>query len=688
MNIAIDSDNLKNGLYEHLQTSNGLKYLSEYIIQNANDINNKNLDIITTMYDIDQIKHIMIPFINYYSRHYRSINHKIILIKLIIGTPLLKVLLFIEVILNPNNTRNILNTFFTKHTQLLYSNINSIVELFEPLLNNLLTRNATIELIEIYSERYFNKSSLYSIIYNLEEIHYITDEPERKSILYTIFIIALHNRYPNIPELELLSFKLLEYSVIDYIEELELRQIELVSIIKMIEKKPSLFLNNNKIVLEKRIELLNNINHLCLVSEINLLFHNTINSYVINDDYTDEEFILNYITYKQHNKMVDMLDTTTINLICNIFNKNYNIVSIYLIEQSITLLTHHLFYKKRYFNYNQELIINNMKSNRKKWIRNLFHIFDKIMIRQEDVDDEVDDDDNKYNMDLVKIINKVYSLHDKPYTTAFKPIRNIITHYSLLNTAFILNKIKNIYKTYNSVTVFNIHIKEQLTINYINICNNILLLYNINDDYKLLLSYENRNIFIELLNTIMNLFVSPIWYYTLTVHEFCEKTFLLNMNMDLPPQNIMGMFNFKDIFLHFIERFIYNLLEYEYYTLSNVYIKDIIEFDAVGWKSICTTFTNPMFLNVFIENIIFRKYKEEDIDDSRIDPLSLTMITEPICLTNNIILDKYTIYRHLIKNNYNPFTREHLTVDILNEYNKTPIALQMLNEYYTLLLNL
>ena len=70
MNIAIDSDNLKNGLYEHLQTSNGLKYLSEYIIQNANDINNKNLDIITTMYDIDQIKHIMIPFINYYSPTY------------------------------------------------------------------------------------------------------------------------------------------------------------------------------------------------------------------------------------------------------------------------------------------------------------------------------------------------------------------------------------------------------------------------------------------------------------------------------------------------------------------------------------------------------------------------------------------------------------------------------------------
>ena len=47
-----------------------------------------------------------------------------------------------------------------------------------------------------------------------------------------------------------------------------------------------------------------------------------------------------------------------------------------------------------------------------------------------------------------------------------------------------------------------------------------------------------------------------------------------------------------------------------------------------------------------------------------------TLIENPVMLPNNIIIDYGTISRHLLTNESNPFNREPLTLEILDEYNK------------------
>ena len=74
-----------------------------------------------------------------------------------------------------------------------------------------------------------------------------------------------------------------------------------------------------------------------------------------------------------------------------------------------------------------------------------------------------------------------------------------------------------------------------------------------------------------------------------------------------------------------------------------------------------------------LENKIIAKLdnsKEIEIPDDLCDPIMDTLIENPIMLPNNIIIDYSTISRHLLTNESNPFNREPLTLEILEEYNK------------------
>lgn len=59
-----------------------------------------------------------------------------------------------------------------------------------------------------------------------------------------------------------------------------------------------------------------------------------------------------------------------------------------------------------------------------------------------------------------------------------------------------------------------------------------------------------------------------------------------------------------------------------------------------------------------------------EIPDELCDPIMDTIIQNPIMLPNNIIIDYSTISRHLLTNETNPFNREPLTHEILEEYNQ------------------
>jgi len=76
-----------------------------------------------------------------------------------------------------------------------------------------------------------------------------------------------------------------------------------------------------------------------------------------------------------------------------------------------------------------------------------------------------------------------------------------------------------------------------------------------------------------------------------------------------------------------------------------------------------------IFLNDKINDKIDNN-KEIEIPDDLCDPIMDTLIENPVMLPNNIIIDYGTISRHLLTNESNPFNREPLTLEILDEYNK------------------
>ena len=93
-------------------------------------------------------------------------------------------------------------------------------------------------------------------------------------------------------------------------------------------------------------------------------------------------------------------------------------------------------------------------------------------------------------------------------------------------------------------------------------------------------------------------------------------------------------------------------------------------------------------------NDIELEYKLEksfdiEVPDKFCDPLMLTLIDEPIELPSEeisdnmtyIIMDKLVIKKWLLENNSNPYNRKHLTMEILEEYNKKENVVKRVDKF-------
>lgn len=71
---------------------------------------------------------------------------------------------------------------------------------------------------------------------------------------------------------------------------------------------------------------------------------------------------------------------------------------------------------------------------------------------------------------------------------------------------------------------------------------------------------------------------------------------------------------------------------------------------------------------------------EIDYDSEFLDPILNTPITDPIKIPNyNDIFDKISIITHIHNSKENPYTREPLTIQMLEEYNKKPEIIEEIN---------
>ena len=73
---------------------------------------------------------------------------------------------------------------------------------------------------------------------------------------------------------------------------------------------------------------------------------------------------------------------------------------------------------------------------------------------------------------------------------------------------------------------------------------------------------------------------------------------------------------------------------------------------------------------------------EDDIPDEFYDPIMATLIEEPIMLpSTKVIMDKTVITRHLINEQEDPFNRDELTMEMIEEFNKQPEIKTQLDEF-------
>lgn len=76
-----------------------------------------------------------------------------------------------------------------------------------------------------------------------------------------------------------------------------------------------------------------------------------------------------------------------------------------------------------------------------------------------------------------------------------------------------------------------------------------------------------------------------------------------------------------------------------------------------------------------------------NLPDKFLDPLTFNVIKDPMLLPRNIndkddiFIDKHTIYTHLFSKEENPFTREKLTIEQLEEYNNKPEIMEKINNF-------
>ena len=467
-----------------------------------------------------------------------------------------------------------------------------------------------------------------------------------------------------------LIYKIINVTIFYNIEDLNYYKLKLQNYIEI-----DVFLNNNNSILD-------NIN--------------IIKDYIINKNLkkkTEYQEYINNLHIKLNNDLFENIFIYYINIIeciqdnIEIFKENnecfsniiINIIDIYLYDN----------YKHIYKNLNEkynfhDILLNIFMSKNSNININIKYInlLKKIIIK----DDIIKNINNKQLILIEKILLFYIELDTYEDELSKLEIKGEIInicflYFSYINTKIIFTINKDI------LSKFIIRINEDISINI-----NDLFYYILNKNLKIELDIlfkldQLLKLNINILNNILNkldfkLVCGIIDKYNENfklINDFIDKNYI-KKNIEI--QNNNEIYYLHEILINKI--IFYNLLDkYQEYILymknnSLYFNNDLFKNISLNIKKYSKKNKNIILIDNFIillekinnTELLENKKDYKNIPDEFLDPIYNTIIENPVILpSSKKIMDYDIIKQHLLYGNFDPFNRDILTIDMIDDYN-------------------
>jgi hypothetical protein len=272
---------------------------------------------------------------------------------------------------------------------------------------------------------------------------------------------------------------------------------------------------------------------------------------------------------------------------------------------------------------------------------------------------------NILNLTIYKLDDYRISFDDNRDTKYFKAlVYNNMNNFQyvvdeILHAMVKINKEEN---GNNDITVIE---EEKLDIN------NLTLYLNIFSQFIVKTSkyYSDLVLCDELKNCVINIIVNCI--NNLATNTQSKYKIKNKENLDFTPISLLE--TLKTIIFHLITKKDNEELILKMLSLDQNYTHDsilrLITILSKRGKIKTIEFSHISYFNIKLNKK--RDVVDDDIEipEELCDPIMDTLIESPVMLPNNIIIDCEVIKRHLLTCETNPFNRDVLTLEILDDYN-------------------
>ena len=165
--------------------------------------------------------------------------------------------------------------------------------------------------------------------------------------------------------------------------------------------------------------------------------------------------------------------------------------------------------------------------------------------------------------------------------------------------------------------------------------------------------------------------------YKIVTPKVCEFLWYISVSLEVDSYTLRNVF-FKSIFKTINTNkfdiridFILTNLHYggKFDSLINYFAYENEELNIDSWNKFIDTYYNYN-INYLSEKVSKKREELEKEKASCIDSLTCKIIEEPIIIPKLNFVDKYSIYPYLLRNKINPYNRQPLTIESIEEFNK------------------